>query len=301
MAEARTFPKNAVIVTPKATMHVTIDPFKNRDTDEIEHYSVSIGSRKSKCVHITVPGISNTASEGKLNWVSKIVPECYLTAKDNTKLSQHILNLAFTLARDINPACTRYLLDDCSSFPCLLPNGKKQIIPLKPFYIAFHGKTWYEYYFGAQMLHNHETYMRLKLNMYDSAKKPAFFSFNNSELDEILRPLYESSNTWHTFFQAIQTTYGDKKCSVVYPWITDALYLIFDNSNMYDTHKWVIDFETNSEQALTPMISFHAYADLQTGGGRTVTRKVRATTRTPPIYVRNYYEINNFKYKQFLS
>ena len=69
MAELRTFPTKTVIVTDKATLHVTIEPFKDRNTNNVDHYSVSIGSRKSKCIHITVP--CGTSGEGTLSWVSK--------------------------------------------------------------------------------------------------------------------------------------------------------------------------------------------------------------------------------------
>jgi hypothetical protein len=169
-----------------------------------------------------VPGIGR--KEGTLNWISKTIPECYLDAKDITQLSQHNIQLAFTIGRDINPACTRYLLDDCSSFPCSLPNGKKHVVPMKPFYIAFHGSTWYEYYFGAKLVYNHEQYERCKLNLYDSSKKPATFSFKHADLDELLQPLYASTATWWEFFQAIQLRFGDKKCAAVYPWLTDAMF-----------------------------------------------------------------------------
>jgi hypothetical protein len=297
MTDIRTFPQKAILVTEKASLHITIHPFTNRDTGVIEHYSVNIGSRKTKCVQIIVPGESGL-QEGKLNWVAKIVPECYLTAKDKTKLSQHIVNLAFTIARDINPTCIRYLVDDCSSFPCSLPDGKTQTIPMKSFHIAFHGSTWYEHYFGAKLVQHHETYKRLKLNLYDSEKKPPTFSFNNPDLDEILTPIYESTKTWHDFFQAIQSKYGDKKCGVLYPWITNAMYVIFDGSNIFDNNKWYIDLEHTSK------IPFRSYEDRQTGGmKRKFTRKYKKPDvffKAPPFFLWNYFEIQSMNYNKFL-
>lgn len=286
------YPKRAVIVTEKASLHITIEPFTNRNTQIIEHYSISIGSRKSKCLHLTVPGIGR--KEGTLNWVSKMIPECYLDAKDTARLSQHIIQLAFTIGRDINPVCNRYLLDDCSSFPCSLPNGKKHVVPMKPFYIAFHGSTWYEYYFGAKLVYNHEQYERCKLNLYNSSKKPATFSFKHADLDELLQPLYASTATWWEFFQAIQLQFGDKKCAAVYPWLTDAMFEIFDHSNIYDVHKWYIDL------AGVPLIPFRAYTDMQSGGKR-ATKKHRPSPSPSPIFTYNYFELQSMNYKKFLE
>jgi hypothetical protein len=304
MAERRTFPTKTVIVTDKATLHVTIEPFKDRNTNNVEHYSVSIGSRKSKCIHITVPG--GTSGEGTLSWVSKMVPECYLTANDTSKLSQHIVNLAFTIARDINPSCTRYRLDDCSSFPCKLPNGTEYAMPMKQFHIAFHGGTWYECYFGAKLLHSHEIYERGKLNLYNSSKKPAKFSFNHRDLEEILRPLYTSTSTWWEFFQAIQTKYGDKKCSVIYPWINNAMYAIFESAIIEDK-RWYVDFVENERAVKTPLIPFRSYEDVK--GGRRITRKQTNkktytpyyTYKLPPMFPYNYFVVQAMDYRTFLK
>jgi hypothetical protein len=62
MAEPRIYPKEAVIVTGKATLHITIEPFTNHYTNAVEHYSIHIGSRESNCIHITVPVSFRVAS-----------------------------------------------------------------------------------------------------------------------------------------------------------------------------------------------------------------------------------------------
>lgn len=302
MSETRLFPSSAIIQTDKIAVHITIQPYTDRNTNEIEYYSLNIGSRKSKCVSLTIPGPHNH-SNGKLVWVSKIKPECYLDAKDNDKLSQHIINLAFTIARDINPSCKRYELDDCSSFPCSLPNGKTYAMTMKPFHIAFHGSTWYEFYFGAKLQYNHKLYEQLKLNLYNSAVKPDKFSFKHSDLDEILQPLYNSTKTWWDFFQAIQEKYSEKKCSIVYPWIIDAMFEIFDHTNIYDVPKWYIDFNENEQMIKTPTIPFRSYTDLQTGG-RNKTRKHKQNLDyviVPPLMPYNYYEVASMSFKKFIN
>jgi hypothetical protein len=251
-------------------------------------------------VQMNVPSVESGGSTGTLMWVEKIGPVCYLTAKDSKNLSLYTINLAFTIARDINPNCVRYELDDCSSFKCALPDGTDPVVSLKPFHIAFHGATWYEKYFGAKLTHNHEVYRRLCLNLYDSSKKPTSFSFKHKDLDEDLGQLYKTTHTWHDFFQAIQAKYGDKKCTAVYPWIMDAMFHIFDNSNMFEIHKWYIDLRANAEEAKTPLIPFMSYKDaLATGGG---TRKRKKTYyNTPPVYIRNPIQMQSMEFRKFLE
>jgi hypothetical protein len=139
----KTFPKSAIIKTEKAIFHISITPFTNRDTNEIDNYTVNIGSKNNKCVQLNVPAINTKRKEGKFIWAEKIGPVCYLTSKDNRGLTQYTINLAFTIARDINPECTRYIFEDCSSFYCELPDKSKVCVSMKMFHIAFHGATWY--------------------------------------------------------------------------------------------------------------------------------------------------------------
>lgn len=298
--EERTFPEKAVIVTDKASFHITISNYKNRDTHSIEHYTVSVGSRKSKCVQINVPSIESGKKQGTLMWVEKIGPICTLTTKDSHSLSQHTVNLAFTIARDINPLCTRYLLSDCSVFDCTLPGERIKNVPMKPFHIAFHGNTWYEKYFGAKLVKNYNIYERLKMNLYNSANKPAEFSFGHEHLNDELNELYASTETWHDFFQVIQTNYGDKKCAVVYPWIIDALLLIFEDNHIFEDSRWYIDLDENAKDTQTPLIPFVSYEDAMTGGRRTTRKRKLREFNVPPVFVRNGMKIQKMNYREFL-
>ncbi len=53
--EFKIFPEKAVIVTDTMILHITIHPYKDRDTGIVESYSVNIGSKDKKCIHLTVP------------------------------------------------------------------------------------------------------------------------------------------------------------------------------------------------------------------------------------------------------
>jgi hypothetical protein len=247
---------------------------------------------------MSVPSIESGKKEGTIMWIEKVGPVCYLTSNDVKNLSQHAVNLAFTIARDINPLCLRYELDDLSSFKCVLPDGHRPVVSMKPFHIAFHGATWYEQYFGAKLVKGHSLYKRLKLNLYDSSKKPATFSFKHKELDEDLAPLYASAHTWNDFFQAIHAKYGDKKCTAVYPWIMSAMLHIFDNNNIFENPKWYIDLRENAEEVKTPAIPFRSYEDTLTGG----TRKHKKTEcNLPPVYGYNPMKLQLMKFRKFLE
>ena len=150
-ATPRTFPSRAIITTEKAAFHMTIQPVKNWITKELEAYKVGIGTRKKKQLFITVPMSESSKTEGTFMWIEETGPVCtFDPEKDSKSLSKHILQLGFTIARDINPACLRYTFDDCSVFSCTLPGRIEEGVSMKVFHIAFFGGTWYEIHFGAR-------------------------------------------------------------------------------------------------------------------------------------------------------
>lgn len=292
-------PSELNVRTRNGTFNVKITPFQDRDTNKIESYTISLGGQKDKCVQILVP--TEEGKEGKLIWVESN-GTCYLELTSKNKLMQHLIHLGFTLARKINPLCHRYVFDDCSSFPCELPNGKKYTVSMKPFHIAFHGETWYEKYFGAKLVRGQEEYERGKRNLYDSAKKPKTFDFVNPELQELLTPIYNSTTTWYAFFEEISENYGSKKCSIVYPWIVSALIHVFDGSNIFEHIKWYLDLSENKAAEKTPMIEYRSI----TRGGRK-TRKYRRKTNEnmtppiPPVYIMNIPMVKELRYIDYVS
>ena len=299
-APERIFPEKLVITTDRASYHLTITTTRNRNTGAPEHYTIGLGSRKEKCVQLNIPSIESGKTEGILIWVERIGPICYLDAKKDEKgLSQYTIQLAFTIARDINPYCLRYKLDDASSFTCKLPDTSSIVVPLKPFYIAFHGGTWYETYFGAKLVENHDLYERLKVGRYDPSKKPTEFPFINNTLDEIIKPMYLTAKNWDEFFKAIQEKFGDKKCAIVYPWVMKAVKMIFNNNKIFDEEEWYIDLKDNDK---TPLIPFRTYEDMMTGGSKTRKRKRNAKVfNVPAVYSPHIRKIQAFDYYKFLG
>jgi hypothetical protein len=289
----RMFPEQAIIKTSVGVFHFKLSKFTNPRTNLLESYTINLGSYNKKCVQINVP-INDVI--GTLLWVEgKGVNQCSLESFVEKGLAKHMVLLGCTIARDIHPGLARLNLEDCSKFDCEVQDHKIVPVSMKAFHIAFHNATWYEYNFNAILRFEHNLYVELKKNMHSPIHKPPHFHFMNDELSTILTPLYNQTTTWHDFFQAIQHTYGDKKCTKVYPWIQKAMGLIFEYREMYDNRHWLIDLEDNNKM---PLIPFLAYRDKQTGGRR--TRKNRhANMLIPeemPIPFIDIPEVTTWKY-----
>jgi hypothetical protein len=183
---------------------------------------------------------------------------------------------------------------------------------MKPFHIAFHESTWYEYYFDAKLVKDHEKYIKLKENMRNPDKKPSRkhkndespFNFINKQLQEELMPLYDKTKTWSEFFQVIEEKYKKDKCAVIYPWLSSAMSTIFEG-NLYETPKWYIDLEENAKKNKTPMLDIHPTRNLKRIiGGRRHTRKNRkgSAVSYDKIYLFPHIrKIQEWDYKGFLS
>jgi hypothetical protein len=252
----------------------------DRNTKQPETFNINIGSKERFCVQLKVPSRESGQTEAYLMWV-EAHEECSLEKYIEKGLAKQMTLLGLTITRKINPNIKTVSFEDTSSFNCDLPNKIKKQVPMKAFHIAFHEATWYELNFDAQLKHDYERYCKLKKNMYKSENKPKRFDFINEDLQKELEPLYESTTNWYDFFKAIENKYGNKKCGVVYPWLTKAMYEIF-KCNIYEDTHWYIDFKENEERNKTPIIDFNledmAEIGNKTIGGKTIGSKIRNKT-----------------------
>lgn len=284
----------------KFIFKITVD--EDRDTHKITDYNINLGSKDNFCVQIKVPAKNTGKTDAYLMWVES-KENCSLERYKKEKFSQHMTILGLTIVRNINSNIKTVSFRDTSSFMCELPDHTKIQVPMKIFHLAFHEATWYEYYFNAKLQKNHEEYSKLKKNMYKSEYKPPTFDFMNQELDEELYPLYKATTCWYDFFQAISKKYGDKKCGMVYPWISNAMYSIFQN-NIYDDIHWYIDFDDNIKQNKTPIIQFDMAKINKLQGGYRKThkkRKGRRFTFSRTHMFPNIPQIQSWKYREFIK
>jgi len=292
------YPDQRIIQTDVGVFHLKITEHINRITNTIESYFIGLGSKNNKCVQISFPSRKSLIKDGTLAWVSAM-DDCSLEKYIQKGLAHHMVLLGLTIARNINPTLEKIVLDDMSAFKCDLPDNKSYKVDMKPFHIAFHGATWYEYYFDAKLENNDERkiYNRLKANLYNSNKKPPTFIFNNSELQKELEPLYQKSQTWAQFFELIGAKYGKKKCGVVYPWLIHAMKIIFDKTQLYERYYWVIDIRNNNAKTKTPLIPFRSYE---------YKPSVEASKKHKCYFEKHYYmidipEVMSMNYTQFLQ
>lgn len=285
------YPEQLIIKTDSGIFHLKITEHMNRDTQIVESYTIDLDSRCNKCVQMSVPSVYSKSKTASFFWV-KAEENCSFEKYIEKGLAYHMVLLGLTLARDINSSLEKITLDDLSGFMCKLPDNKEYKVHMKSFHIAFHGSTWYEYYFKAELVKHYEKYCLLKENLYKPDKKPAVFNFNNLELEEELSPLFIKANTWAEFFDSIDKKYGKKKCSVVYPWIINAMYVIFEGDNIFDNYKWVINLDR------LPLIPFKSY--LQKGGVNKFTRK-KVSPNIPIAFLLDIPEVNSMNYKRFLK
>lgn len=278
---------------------VTLD----RNTNQPKSFTINIGSKTKQCVQLQVPARETNKTDALLIWV-EADEECSLERYIQKGLAQHMVLLGITLVRQINPKIKTISFDDTSSFKCALPDDTEIRVPMKAFHIAFHGSTWYEYYFDAMLKQDHAKYCDSKKNLYDPHYKPDEFNFINGELQEELEPLYNASSTWYEFFQRISKKYDNKKCSVIYPWISSAITSIL-NGNLYDHPKWYIDLEANQKKNKTPSIRYNMSAMNKMEGGRTnytlKKRKARRFTSSRTHLFPNIPQIQGWDFKAFLS
>lgn len=286
---------NYGIFNLKITVHI------DRNTEKPTSFTISLGTKEKQCVQISVPSRESKETEAYLIWVESD-ELCSLERYIEKGLAQHMTLLGITLSRNINPSLKTIYFKDTSSFKCDLPDGTKETVPMKPFHIAFHGATWYEYYFGAKLKKGHEKYLESKQGLYNPASKPKGYYFINQQLQEELDPLFASTKTWNEFFQLIAKKYDKKKCTVIYPWLVHAIsdILTYDADGL-GFADWYIEFNDNPK---LQMIEYKLYNDTKTikGGHRKTLkkRKARQFTHNRLYLFPHITKIQKWNYLKFL-
>ncbi len=297
--ETIVYPKQQTIVSEGAVYRLHITQNTDRNTGHIVSYNLNLGGKARKCFNMVVPSIQSNGTEGFLSWV-EAHDECSFERFINTKSTQHMVLLGISIARSINPNLKTIQFDDVSNITCVFPDGREQKVPMKPFHLAFHQATWYEYYFDAKLVKDYDAYVALKANFKNPANKPPTFDFKHPELQSELDPIYQRTNTWEDFFSELSRTYKDKKCTVLYPWLNSALYIIFENNAYFESIKWYIDLEENKKKNKTASVYFESY-QVKQNGGRRQTRKRRKIQMSERAYLYpNVPEVLGWKYKKFL-
>jgi hypothetical protein len=291
----------AIIQTYYGVFRATITKNYDRDRITIREYVLSIRGKKKEgnnypCFSVSIPA-DTTQHNAHISWI-EYNDTCHIkTYEPGKSLSQHLVHLACTIIKDKFPHITHITLQDMSKITCELPPpNNKVVVSLPNFYIAFHGKTWYEDKFDAriQLDDYREEYNTLLRNFDDPSHKPAWFNFGNEHLADVLYPLYDASSTWREFFYAIAAKYGSDKCTIIYPWLNNALMLIMDQRQIYEGVYWI--FDINNPKIKHVKYNVFANSDKYDGGrGGTGPKYTRKRTRTPHAHIadiRVHYDLD---------
>jgi hypothetical protein len=264
---------------------VTTNPM-TRETTKIG-ITLSVGG-KNTCVFIKVPDYKDTAHLTNLKTKDG---GCELTDK---KISGEntigMVNLAFTIIREICPHIKYIKLEDKSDFTCVFENGMKVGISMIYYEFAFYQESYYQKRFGAYLK---DTTLRELYNERIKGfneKLPTYFSFNNKDLDVILTPIYLQSNTWKDFFQKLYTM--PNVCQIMFPWYRDAMTEIFKGVS-FERQTWVIDMYNN------PKLFDVEYTKLNVGGRKSrknIVYKYDIYNSDEYIEKPFYEDIYNMKY-----
>lgn len=206
-------------------------------------YSLNVGGKHAKCVQLTVP-FKNPI--GKLTWI-QAGEDCSLDGiPQRGDLMSHMVHIAITIAKEINPALTTIELLDNATFQCKLPNGKPAPMSHTDYDLAFYQKSYYEKRYGAILINPtfEEQYQKSKNGFTDPFMKPDFYNFGTIGHNVELIELYKETTTWKEFFDKISEKYKEQKCLVLVPWLKDALMKIM-NRVSYSGQEWKINVETH--------------------------------------------------------
>lgn len=234
----------------KIVPDISINPVTREPTQL--GYRISVGGKKDTCVYIT----TNTTTTAELHNLNVKGLSCEITGKSIRGIATiHMLNLAFTIVKEVAPHVTHIHLMDNSSFQCDV-NGSLYGVSIALYELVFHQSTWYERHFGAVLENPVLRGLYTKTGFYNN--KPIRFEFNNSMLNEQLGPIYERTRSWKEFFDEIY--HMNEKCKIILPWYRQALINIMDNIS-YENQSWIIDLSN-------PKIQTISYSVISSGGGK---------------------------------
>lgn len=130
----------------------------------------------------------------------------------------------------------RFLLKDTSYIEC---NTCK--IPLAPFYVLYHGKTWYEAKFGAQPTHSGHVLKEQKreLRKYIRGKPDISEYFNEGQkrFKAYVLGEYEGCNT----LEELMKKFKDNDCSIFKGWLEQMVRTFIPS---LEGSTWMIDGDT---------------------------------------------------------
>ena len=221
--------------------------------DRTSHLYVKFGGMRNDCIDIFLykDEITNNYTFGKLAQID-YDNKCNLQGNMKKGVgTRDMICAALISIKCLYPNVSSLRLDDASTITC--SNNKK--VSLASYYLAFHGKTWYELNFNAiPVLKDKESYYKKKTLMNDINYKNSLEWFNdllrssNIEMDinikKTLLNFYKSSNTYTEFFNKLKSYYSKSELCIntrdwIHAFISEELLNVSSQS-------WLIDMNLYS-------------------------------------------------------
>lgn len=247
----------------------------------IKYHLLKIGGQKF-CIEYAFRENSDTV---ELQWIFTEKGGCEMNGVIiRGEKTIHLFYLSISILHQYGNFKQIYFIDN-STFPCDLPNGKVSKISMSKYYILFHRKTWYEARLNAKPKYSEDNiiYNKIKDLFNDPSNKPEHFDFKNSDLEKILTPIYDSSESWAEFLDNVYKL--PDVCKKIYPWYIDAIMYIKNKYGLPE--QWVIDINNT-----TPIVNYK----LVNIGGKRRTMRLPEYKGEIDYYIPYPEEIRNFKY-----
>jgi len=180
-------------------------------------------------------------------------PECSLKnegklehGRGTLKMLKVALQFLFTICPDVQSV----VFKDTSSINCSIDDEWERKIYLHMFYVAKHGKTWYEEKLDAKLVkpRHRQTYEHMRNKAlgdyreadFDEFKSKYFTEFVMSVLSEpvvdIIRAAYDAHRNYSGMFSDLARNYD---CSIFYQWLDK--YFRMNLAILFADVEWYID------------------------------------------------------------
>jgi len=227
-----------------------VEDIRSYNSRIISH-TFRIGGNYDKCISVSyIYNYMNKPISAKIPH-ALYEPECSMDS--NLEKGEGTIIMLKTLLNYVYnkiPSINNFVFDDMSHIDCVEkdmakkpPRSATKPLNLAYFSIAYHGKTWYEKNFNAKMKDNtkYNKYRERLEFLTDSSKKVDYIEFlritrPNSELYSYLEKIYNKSETYRDFFEAIPKS---KRCDILYSWLVS--FIEYYLKDVYTNYDWVID------------------------------------------------------------
>lgn len=171
------------------------------------------------CVQISYNRRSNSAH---LEWLGTERGGCEVTGLGTDTVT--MTDFGFTILKQLYPNVNPIIeLRDSAKFTCNIPGNNRTSITVSEYNLLLAGKTYYQDRFDAipKYPESQTAYENFYRAWTDPAKFDKNYDFRNDDLNKLLGPLMQASNTWAEFFSKFYAKYKRKACVLMHSWYRD--------------------------------------------------------------------------------